>query len=82
MSSVSVRIASKTHKVLRELAAEQGRSLQETIDAAVEAYRRQQVLEETNAAYAALQASPEARDEEAEERELWEQSLMDGLEER
>jgi hypothetical protein len=82
MSSVSVRIASQTHQVLKQLAAQGGRSLQETIEDAVEAYRRRLVLEEANAAYAALRADPQAWQEEIEERELWDQSLLDGIEER
>lgn len=79
MSSVSVRIAAQTHQVLRQLAEQGGRSLQETIEAAVEAYRRRQMLDETNAAYAALRADPEAWREEVEERVAWEQTLADGL---
>jgi hypothetical protein len=48
---------------------------------AVEAYRRQRFWEQTNAAYAALRADPEAWQKELQERRDWEATLVDGLEE-
>jgi hypothetical protein len=52
-------------------------SIQDVVSKAVEAYRRQRLLEQTNAAYAALRADPEGWREELEERELWDNTLAD-----
>ena len=49
-------------------------NIQETID-------RQEFLERANQAYAALRNNPEAWQEELAERELWEQTLADGVKE-
>jgi hypothetical protein len=49
----------------------------ETLERAVETIR-QQILDTTNAAYAALKEDPKAWRAELEERRLWEQTLSDG----
>ena len=46
----------------------------------IEAYRPQLLIEQVNAGYAALRADPEAWAEELRERELWDQTNLDGLE--
>jgi hypothetical protein len=55
--------------------------MQAVLEQALEQYRRQQLLEETNAAYAALRVAPEAWADLEQERLAWEQTLADGLEE-
>jgi len=45
----------------------------------LEASRRQRMLADTNAAYAALRVNSKAWREEQEERRLWETTLADGL---
>ncbi|MCU0292792.1 MAG: hypothetical protein MUF10_12520 [Thermoanaerobaculaceae bacterium] len=79
--SVTIRIAEHTHRVLSDLARQEGRSLQATVEQAVEAYRRQRLLAEANAAYARLRSKPAGWREEVEEREGWDVTLLDGLEE-
>jgi hypothetical protein len=79
MSSTTVRISENSIKVLRELASQEGETMQDTLDKAIEAYRRQRFFEQLNAAYAALRNDPEAWQVELEERRLWEATLMDGL---
>jgi hypothetical protein len=44
-----------------------------------EEYRRRQIMEQTNAAFAALRADPDAWREELAEREVWDRALLDGL---
>lgn len=78
--SVNVRVTKQTHQQLAALARESGLSMQTLVDRAVEAYRRQGFLEALNADFATLRTQPEAWAEEKEERELWEQTLADGLE--
>lgn len=80
MASTTVRISKETREILRELAEQVGQPIQKVLDNAVEAYRRQCILGQANAAYAALSADAEAWREEQSERQLWEGTLADGLE--
>ena len=79
MASATVRLAEQTRETLRQLAAQSGEPMSVVLDKAVEVYRRHCILEQTNAAYAALRSDPEAWAEELEEREAWEATLPDGL---
>jgi len=79
MASATVRLAEETRQVLRELAAQSGEPMTVVLEKAVDAYRRHCILEQTNAAYAALRSDPEAWAEELEERRAWEATLLDGL---
>ena len=80
METVNVRVTKQTHQQLAVLAKENGLSMQTVLEQAVEAYRRRRFLEALNEDFAALRARPEEWAEELEERKLWEQTLMDGLE--
>lgn len=80
MASTTVRISKETRETLRELAEQVGQPIQKVLDNAVEAYRRQCILEQANAAYAALRADAEAWREEQLERQHWDGTLADGLE--
>ena len=80
MASTTVRIREETREALRQLANEVGEPMQEVLAKAVEAYRRQRILESTNAAYAALRADPEAWQSMEQERREWEATLANGLE--
>jgi predicted transcriptional regulator len=79
MATTSVRIDSTTRDTLRQLARESGVPMREVLERAVESYRRQRFVEEANAAYAALQADSQAWREELKEREAWDATLADGL---
>jgi predicted DNA-binding protein len=76
----TVRITQETHKTLRRLSEKAGESMQTTLDKAIEAYRRHQVLTEANEAYARLRANPRAWKKELAERKAWEATIADGLE--
>ncbi len=54
--------------------------MQAVMDQAIEDLRRRKMLEATNAAFSALKANKSAWREEAEEREIWESTLSDGVE--
>ena len=77
--STTVRISEKTHHSLRALAEQSGESMQAVLDRAIEQYRRQQFLQECHAAYATLQADPEAWEDYRKELAAWDVTLMDGL---
>jgi len=80
MASGTVRISAALHRQLKEMAAQSGMSLSQTVEKAVDALRRQVLLEETNRAYAALRSDPKRWAEEQAERIAWEATLADGLE--
>ena len=81
MATTTIRVSLRTRDVLRELAQTSGRSMRAVVEQALEQYRRQQLLDATNAAYAALYSDPEVRTHLGQERLAWDQTLADGLEE-
>ena len=81
MTSLNVRISEASHQALRQLAEGEGESMQSILAKALEEYRRKRFLEETNAAFEALRADRKAWAEEQTEREAWDNTLQDGLEE-
>lgn len=76
----TVRISDHTQDILRQLASDAGESMQDVADRAVEAYRRRQMIERTNAVYATMRLAPRGWDEELRERADWDATLADGLE--
>ena len=80
MQSTNIRISSQSYKVLKSLTKEKGQSMQSVIDQAIEDLRRRRVLEATNTAFSTLKADKAAWDEESDERGIWENTLLDGVE--
>jgi hypothetical protein len=80
MSSVNVRISSTSYQILKSLSKGKGQTMQSVIDHAIEDLRRRKVLEATNLAFSALKADRAAWQEESDERDLWENTLADGVE--
>ncbi|MDQ3063644.1 MAG: hypothetical protein M3R14_12430 [Acidobacteriota bacterium] len=80
MSSYNVRISANSYQILKTLSQDKGQSMQSVIDQAIEDLRRRKLLEETNQAFTALKADEKAWKEEITERELWENTLIDGVE--
>src|SRR5437868_1763528 len=78
MSEVPVPISEGVRKLLEELARQTGQSLQAILGQALEDYRRKVFFEGLAADYAALKADPQAWAEELAERQLCDQTLMDG----
>lgn len=81
MSAHTVRISKKAHDELRELSRQYGESMQTVLDYAIEELRRKRFFEQANAAYEELRSEPAAFQEYMAERELWENTLADGLDE-
>jgi predicted transcriptional regulator len=75
----TVTIGSTFYKILAELSASSGKSIQAILEQAIEQYRRQQFLEAADRAYIALRNDTEAWQEELEERSVWDITLEDGL---
>ena len=80
MASTTVRISKETHRALRSLATQRQVPIGELIAHMVKRLQRHELLEQTNAAYAALRNDPEAWQEELKERAVWETTLADGIE--
>lgn len=80
MTTTMIRVRSDIHTHLRDLAREQGISMQEVLARALEDYRRALMFERASQEYAALRADPQAWAEELRERALWDRTSMDGLE--
>ena len=76
----SIRVSDASHQTLRMLSRHKKQPMQAVVDNALEMLRRQMMLEEANAAFQALKSDPQAWQEELAERALWEQTLMDGVE--
>ena len=78
--STMVRVTDETRVALRYLAEDMNEPMQQVLAKAVEAYRRQRILEQTNAAYATLRSDRQAWQEILDERAEWDVTLTDGLE--
>jgi predicted transcriptional regulator len=78
--STMVRVTDETRVALRYLAEDMNEPMQQVLAKAVEAYRRQRILEQTNVAYAALRSDRQAWQEILDERAEWDVTLTDGLE--
>lgn len=77
----NIRISPHAKATLRDLAKREGKPMQTVLDEAIEYYQREKFMDEVNAAYAKLKDDPQAWGEEQEERQAWEATLNDGLEE-
>ena len=80
MAIETVRIKPETHAKLKELAKLAGEPMPETLDKAIEAYRRQKFLEDVNHSFAKLRDDETAWAQEQAERHEWDVTLADGLE--
>ena len=76
------RIRPETHAKLKSIAEDMGKPLSEVLDDAVEVLRRHRLLDATSDAFAALKKNPKAWKAELAEREAWDASLSDGLEDK
>ena len=79
MSAPTVRISEASHQILKEIAEQTGQTMMDVLEKALDAYRRKLFFEQLNAGYAELQADPAAWAEHLAERNLWDSTLMDGL---
>ncbi len=78
--TTTIRVSRRMRDTLREMTEASGRSMQEVLDDALELYQRRQLLEATNAAYAAWRTDQDAWSELEAERAAWDATLADGLE--
>ena len=79
MKTQIVRISSETHSRLKAMASASGETIGEILAKAVDAYRREMLLNDANRAFAKLKEREELWKDEQKEREEWETALADGL---
>ena len=79
MQTATIRIRPATRQRLAQLAAQTQSTVPKVLEAAVEAYRRQVFLEQTNRAFAQLHQDPKAWNEYRQEIQQWETTGNDGL---
>ena len=78
--ATTVRITPHGHVLLGELARETGSPMTEILDAALESYRRQRLLDQANTAYDALAMDSAAWDSYRQEVDSLDATASDGLE--
>lgn len=78
--TTTIRVSQRTRALISALAHADGITMQQALEQAVEDYRRQRLLRETNAAYAAVRADPAGLADLEQERGEWDGTLADGLE--
>jgi len=81
MSEVAITINKNTHEILLSLSKQSGDNLQTLLDKAVEQYRRQLFLLQANQAFATLRKDELLWQDELNERQEWDQTLSDGIDE-
>jgi hypothetical protein len=78
--SSTIRLRPATHKVLKEITELTGRSMQDSLDQAVEDLRRRIYLEGLSQDYSALRSDKKASKAFDAENSAWDKSSSDGLE--
>ncbi|NET58039.1 MAG: toxin-antitoxin system protein [Symploca sp. SIO2E6] len=81
MPDLTLSLSETAHKTLINLAEASGETMQTVLDKAIENYRRYIFLVQANQAFAALRENDELWQEELAERDLWDQTLADEVEE-
>lgn len=80
--TTNVRIQAKAYEKLREMAHAAGTTMPQALTEAIDARYRKWLLEGLAEDYRKLRADPKAWTEELKERALWDQTLLDGLEDK
>ncbi|MEK7408475.1 MAG: toxin-antitoxin system protein [Acidobacteriota bacterium] len=80
MSTLTIRISKEAQDLLCELARQEGKSMRAVLEKALKLYEERVFWEKANRAYAALKANSKAWQQELKEREEWDATLKDGLE--
>ncbi len=78
--ATQLRVNESTHSIIRNLSQEFGESMQSIVEKAVERYKRELFLESLNQDFQRLRENETAWNDELEERHLWENTLLDGVE--
>ncbi|MBH8577629.1 hypothetical protein I8752_32630 [Nostocaceae cyanobacterium CENA369] len=80
MTELKVNISETAHETLLKIAETSGETIQTVLDKAIENYRRYIFLLQANEAFAALRQNEPLWQEELAERQAWERTIADGVE--
>ncbi len=78
--TTTIRINMDVYKILKEIADFENESMQKIVEKALEEYRTKKFFNQLNESVARYKTSKDDWMEEHEERKLWDNTLMDGLE--
>lgn len=78
--TTTVRVDVETYEGLKKLSQQLNQPMQKIIQEALAEYKRKVILSATAEAFAALKENNKLWQEEIEERQLWENTLQDGIE--
>jgi hypothetical protein len=81
MLSQTIEIGTEDYNQLLQLAESVGEPVQTVLSKAIDEYRRQVFFNQADQAYTRLKNDPELWQEELAERQAWDTTLMDGIEE-
>lgn len=76
----TIRIDDETDKLIGELASELLKTKKDVLKEAVKAYKKELLFSKANLAYEVLREDKAGWAQELEERAVWDDALMDGLE--
>lgn len=80
MQSAMVRVTQDTHALLRAISEQTGETMQSILEEIVRERHKALFWEKTNIAFASLKADKEAWKDVVSEREAWDGTLSDGVE--
>uniref|UniRef100_A0A7C5V6V6 Ribbon-helix-helix protein, CopG family n=1 Tax=Caldicellulosiruptor owensensis TaxID=55205 RepID=A0A7C5V6V6_9FIRM len=78
--TTTVRVDIETYEGLKKLSEQLNQPMQKIIQEAIAEYKRKIILSATVEAFAALKENNKLWKEEIEERQIWENTLQDGIE--
>jgi hypothetical protein len=79
-TTTTIRVKRKTYNGLKIIADQEHSTMQDTLDKLLEEHETKKFFEELNQSVTTLKSNPEAWTEELNERNEWEETLADGLE--
>lgn len=78
--TTTIRVSREIYNDVKALAQNQHENIQDVMEHAVKEYKKKKFFDNLNAAYAKVQSDPAAWEEEQKERQIWDITLSDGLE--
>lgn len=78
--TTTIRVSREVYNDVKLLAQNQQENMQDIIERAITEYKKKKFFESLNSAYEKLRSNPEAWNGELREREEWDHTLSDGLE--
>lgn len=79
--TTTIRVSRELYDVIKFLAKRDNENIQDVIKHAISEYKKRKFFEEMNAAFKKLRENKQDWDNECKEREVWDITIADGLEE-